>query len=277
MDRAAFFKSVRSRTSGVFGGSLSTQQVQGTEAILDACQKYRVTDKHHVANILAQVFHETGGYMLPIKETVMPSHKDKTPSDATVIKRLDTAYAKGQLKWVKTPYWRDGWFGRGPIQTTHERNYQKVGKAIGIDLVKDRNRILEPEIGAASAVVGMRDGLYTGKKLADFNFGKELAAVNEPGGQFGPRRIVNGVDGTDRKIAGYHRAFYAALTAAGFDGKAAPAPAPIPTPAPAPAPPVAAAKPTGGTAAAAGGIMALLAAGAAAASGWFSDLFQGWF
>lgn len=271
MNRAAFFASVRSRTSGVFGGSLSAQQVQGTEAILDACQKYRVTDKHHVANILAQVFHETGGYMLPIKETVMPSHKDKNPSDGTVIKRLDTAYAKGQLKWVKTPYWRDGWFGRGPIQTTHERNYQKVGKAIGVDLVKDRNRILEPSIGAASAVVGMRDGLYTGKKLADFNFGKELAAV-DGGGQFGPRRIVNGVDGTDKKIAAYHRAFYAALTAAGFDGKAAPAPAPIPMPKPAPAPPVATAKPVTGTAAAAGGIIAALAAAAT----FFSNLPCSW-
>ena len=277
MNRAAFFASVRSRTSGVFGGSLSAQQVQGTEAILDACQKYRVTDKHHVANILAQVFHETGGYMLPIKETVMPSHKDKNPSDGAVIKRLDTAYAKGQLKWVKTPYWRDGWFGRGPIQTTHERNYQKVGKAIGVDLVKDRNRILEPEIGAASAVVGMRDGLYTGKKLADFNFGKELAAVEEPKGLFGPRRIVNGKDGTDKKIAGYHRAFYAALTAAGFDGKAAPAPAPVLAPKPAPTAPVAPPKQGAGTSAAAGGIAAALAAAAAAASGWFSGLFDGWF
>jgi len=268
MDREAFFAGLR--TPALFT-RLSQEQVDGINAILDACQKFVVTDQHHVADILAQVFHETGGYMLPIKETVMPSHKDKNPSDSTVISRLDAAFARGQLTWVKTPYWRDGWFGRGPIQTTHKRNYQKVGKAIGVDLVKDRNRILDPAIGAASAVVGMRDGLYTGKKLADFNFGKELAAV-DGGGQFGPRRIVNGVDGTDKKIAAYHRAFYAALTAAGFDGKAAPAPAPIPMPKPAPAPPVATAKPVTGTAAAAGGIIAALAAAAT----FFSNLPCSW-
>lgn len=236
MDRAKFFASVRARASGIFGTSLSPQQVQGCEAILDACEKYRVTDQHHVADILAQVYHETGGYMLPIKETVMPSHKDKNPSDATVIKRLDTAFAKGQLPWVRSPYWRLGWFGRGPIQTTHERNYEKVGQAIGVDLVKNRDRILEPTIGAASAVVGMRDGLYTGKKLADFDFSKELAQVSKTG-SFGPRRIVNGKDGTDVKIAGYHRAFYAALSAAGYGRKPVAPSAPIPTPKPAPASP----------------------------------------
>lgn len=277
MDRAKFFASLRTRASGVFTGTLSQPQVRGMEAILDACQRYAVTDQHHVADVLAQVYHETGTYMLPIKETVMSYHKDKNPSDATVISRLDAAFAKGQLPWVKTPYWRDGWFGRGPIQTTHRRNYEKVGAAIGVDLAANRDRILDPEIGAASAVVGMRDGLYTGKKLSDFDFDKELLKADRPGGQFGPRRIVNGVDGTDKKIAAYHRAFYAALTAAGFDSKLAPVPDPLPTPALLPARPVndnrpAPATSTGAKAAAAALVAALVAAGA-----WIGDFFGGWF
>ena len=277
MDRAKLFAALRSRSSAVFGKALTQPQVQGIEAILEACQKYGVTDQHHVADVLAQVYHETGGYMLPIKETVMPSHKDKNPPDAVVIARLNAAFAKGQLPWVKTPYWRDGWFGRGPIQTTHERNYAKIGKAIGVDLVKDRDRILEKGIGAASAVVGMRDGLYTGKKLSDFDFPRELAKADLPGGQFGPRRIVNGVDGTDEKIAGYHRAFYAALTAAGYGAEPVAPPAPIPTPKPAPAAPVVKSEPAPTTSNGEKAAVAALIAALAAAGAWVGNFFQGWF
>lgn len=235
MDKAAFFASLRSRTSGVFGTSLSQGQVEGIEAILDACEKYHVKDAHHIANVCSQVYHETGGYMLPIKETVMPSHKDKNPSDAAVIARLDAAFRSGKLPWVSKPYWREGWFGRGPIQVTHRVNYEKVGKAIGVDLVSDKNRIMDPVIGAATAVVGMRDGIFTGKKLSDFDF---PSALNAPTRSH-PRRIVNGNDGTDAKINTYHRAFHAALMAGRYSEKPfvvddpGPKPAPVPTPKPA--------------------------------------------
>lgn len=216
MNRAKFFAALRRRSSGVFGTSLSQPQVTGTEAILDSCIRYGVKAPHHVADILAQVYHETAGYMLGIKETVMPHHKDKNPSDATVIARLERAWKKGQLTWVKTPYWRDGWFGRGPIMTTHEDGYRRIGTAIGVDLVSDPNRILEPAIGAATAVVGMRDGVYTGKKLSDFAF---PSALNNPPSKH-PRRIVNGKDGTDGDIRDYHLAFYTALMEAGWTGEA---------------------------------------------------------
>lgn len=219
MNSSIFFDKVR---SDVFGGSLSQPQVNGLNALLDAFQRFDVTNAHHAANILAQVHHETGGYMSPIKETVYASHSDKNPSDATVIARLNKAYAEGKLPWVSTPYWRDGWFGRGMIQITHKDNYQKVGDALGIDLVADRDRALELETSAAIAVVGMLTGLFTGKKLGDYSFPASLDASPKSN----PRRIVNGEDGTDKKIAATHRLFYNALTAAGF-GKDQPAP-PVP-------------------------------------------------
>jgi hypothetical protein len=53
---------------------------------------------------LSEVYHETGGQMLPVKETVYAHSKDRNPSDAAVIKRLDTAYVKGKLPWVSKPY-----------------------------------------------------------------------------------------------------------------------------------------------------------------------------
>lgn len=219
MRRDLFFNAVR---KSPFGGSLSPEQVRGCEAILDSCIRNKVANRHHVANILAQVYHETGTYMLPIKETVMQSHKDKNPSDATVIKRLDTAFAKGQLSWVKTPYWRSGWFGRGAIQATHKTNYEKLGKRLGVDLVKNPSLALDPKISADIAVVGMSEGMFTSKRLSDYLF---PAAIDAPAAS-NPRRIVNGPDGTDEKIAGYHRAFVAALS----DWSLVPPPPDIPAP-----------------------------------------------
>lgn len=212
MDRGKFFAAVR---SDPFGGRLTQVQVEGCEAIFDACDRGGVTDPRHQANILAQVHHETGGQMEPVKETVFAWSKDRHPSDAEVIRRLDAAWAKGQLTWVKTPYWRDGWFGRGLIQITFRDNYDKLGKAIGVDLVGSRERALELRTSADIAVVGMRDGLFTGKKLADyFNASRDDPAA--------ARAIVNGdTPKIGPEIAKLHKTFLAAIRGASADPVAA--------------------------------------------------------
>lgn len=199
MNRAAFFANLRAQGEP-FGARITQGQVEGTEAILDACDRRGVTDPHHVANILAQVFHETGGRMLPVRETF-------AASDAEAMRRLDSAFARGQLPWVRTPYWRDGWFGRGAIQITHKANYAKLGDRLGVDLVRNRGLALDPAVSADIAVVGMVEGLFTGRRLADFAFPADLDAPPARN----PRRIVNGQDGTDAKVARHHRAFRAAL------------------------------------------------------------------
>jgi predicted chitinase len=219
--RKAFYDALRGTT--LFNG-FTPEQVVGIEALLDACQKWKVTDTQHVANIFAQVFHETGEHMSPIKETVQASHKDKNPTDAVVIQRLDTAWKAGKLPWVNEPYWRDGWFGRGQVQITHKGNYDKLGKAIGVDLINDPNKALLPFISADIAVVGMTRGLFTGKKLADYQFPADL--LNPPAKN--PRRIINGKDGTDSKIANFHKVFYYALAKAGWSITDSPPASPTP-------------------------------------------------
>ena len=205
MNREAFFAAIRP----AFGNRMSAPQVAGMEAILDACIDAKVTDVHHVANILGQVRRETGGYMSPIKETVMPYHKDKNPSDAVVIARLDRAWAQGKLGKVKKPYWRTGEFGRGQIQLTHAENRAKFG-------IKNPDDLLKLDVSARVAVVGMRDGVFRGRKLADYDFPAALEAPQKDN----PRRIVNGNDGSDAEVAKFHRQFQAALVKAGWSEKA---------------------------------------------------------
>lgn len=243
MNRKAFFDALRG--GALFPHGLTAEQVRGCEALLNSLMRNKIANPHHAAHVFAHVFHETGSYMLPIKETVFPAHKDKNPSDAEVIRRLNAAFAKGQMTWVTTPYWRDGAFGRGPIQITHWANYDKMGKRLGVDLRRNPSLALDPDIGADIAVVGMSEGMFTGKKLSDYSFPTALSAAPDKH----PRRIVNGKDGTDSKIKGYHLAFYAALIAAGYSLDAvAPAPTPpqppISAPAPVPAPTTPAVAPT---------------------------------
>lgn len=193
MNRTAFFEAIRP----AFGGKLSTPQVQGMEALLNAGDGLPL---HHMAHVMAHVRRETGGYMAPIKETVMPYHVDKNPSDAAVIARLDKAFASGKLPWVNTTYWRDGWFGRGQIQLTHEANYRRFG-------ITNASDALKPDVSARVAVEGMREGKFTGRKLGEYTF---PAALDNPPAS-NPRRIVNGQDGSDAEVAGFHRQFAAAL------------------------------------------------------------------
>lgn len=215
MNRAKFFDTLRSRGKP-FGKSINARQVEGIEALLDAGAKKQLP-LPHVANVLAQVKRETGGIMFPIKETVRASHKDQNPSDAEVIRRLDSAFAKGQLPWVKKPYWRTGWFGRGQIQPTHEVNYRKASALTGIDLVKNPGRALEPAVSAMIAVGGMESGIFTSKKLSDFDGARFDHA--------GARAVVNGdknmkdKGGTmtvGQQIAADALAFEAALEAGGW-------------------------------------------------------------
>ena len=222
MNRKTFFAALRACNFGMFGTSISMPQVQGIEALLDAG---RALPLHHMANVLAQVHHETGGGMYPIKETVFPHHKNKNPSDAEVIRRLDRAFAAGKLPWVKSAYWRGGAFGRGQLQITHTRNYTKFGITNYADALK-------LDVSARIAVDGMSGGHFTGKKLSDFNFPQDLDSPPRTN----PRRIVNGVDGSDDKVRAHHMAFAAALEAGGWQPVRDVHPAPVARPTASPAP-----------------------------------------
>lgn len=227
MDTKVFFDDVRHT---VFGGSLSQDQVDGINMTIRKCAEHAVVDRDAVANVLGQICHESGRTMRPVRETF-------ATSDAQAASRLEAAWKAGKLPWVKTPYWRADangqyWFGRGPIQTTHHVNYEKIDTALGLNgaLLADPNLMLNADIGFDAAVVGMRDGLYTGRALGDY-FGPGDDADDAHGEA---RRIVNGVE-SRAKVQALAVAFERALSRAEMPA-VNPAPAPVPVPAPRPVP-----------------------------------------
>jgi len=168
--------------------------------IIAACKKHGLL-RNQCAYVLATAYHETAGTMKPVRETL-------ANSDAKAKELLTKAWKAGKMKWVTRDYWSGGFFGRGYVQLTHEENYRKAGQKLGIDLVGNPSKALEPAIAAEILVLGMRDGWFTGKKLSDY-----ITLTRSD--YTWARRIVNGTDRADL-IAGYAKAFNALLLAEGY-------------------------------------------------------------
>lgn len=199
MDRAAFFASVRRRTSGIFGTSLSQGQVNGCTALLDEAEK-EGTPLRFLAYILATAYHETACTMQPVREI-----------------------GKGKGRPYGKPVNGKVYYGRGYVQLTWIDNYKRAAKELAIDLVRYPDDALEPDIAAVILFKGMSEGWFTGKKLSDYiNLDKT--------DYFNARRIVNGTDRAS-KIAGYAKAFETALREAAYASQA-PKPKPVPAPPP---------------------------------------------
>lgn len=213
MNRSQFFAAVR---TSVFGGSLSQLQVNGIEAILDGCAAEQVADIRHIAYILATPMIETGGTYQPIVENLNYSAQGLARTFGKYFSAKDAAaYAKQPQKIANRAYANrmgngdeasgDGWRyrGRGYCQITGHDNYAKFARLLGIDLVGNPDLALRPDIAGKVIVVGMRDGLFTGKALRDYFTGGSSDWVNA-------RKIINGLDRA-ADIARYGKLFNAAL------------------------------------------------------------------
>lgn len=223
MNRAAFYASLRSRTSGVFGTTISQQQVEGMEGILDAFVTHGDGRAKTLAYALATAYHETGGKMVPVREGFA---KSDASARRIVAKR---AYGKPTGKYGHVYY------GRGQVQLTWEANYKNSSVDAGYDLVAYPDKMLDPVISARVLIKGLLDGRWNGK-------GKGIAfylPTNRPDDLKNARRTVNITDKWEM-IGGYYRAFLKAVEAAG----GVPTAAPIPTPRPIPDTPVAKPEPT---------------------------------
>lgn len=107
---------------------------------------------------------------------------------------------KGRKYGVPGKWYGQVPYGRGLPQATWDFNYEWLDAALGLggSLLRNFDRMLEPDISARALIIGMETGNYTGKALKHYlkqEFGTRSEFVSS-------RRIINGTDKAD-KIAGY--------------------------------------------------------------------------
>lgn len=160
-------------------------QLGFTQLILDTAEKEGCYLEEK-AYILATAAWETNHTVLPVEE----------------------AYYLGEPKAsaYRRKLWYYPWHGRGFVQLTHEKNYIRLGKRLGLDLTTDPTKVMEPEVSAKILVVGSREGLFTGKRLSSYL---------RPGAPdyLNARRVINGLDAA-REIAALAKDYEFALSPA---------------------------------------------------------------
>ena len=73
------------------------------------------------------------------------------------------------------------------MQLTWKFNYKRYGEILGIDLVGNPDRAMEPAIACFILVHGFVHGVFTGKKLTDYIRPGKTDLINS-------RRCINGTD-----------------------------------------------------------------------------------
>lgn len=206
MDMERFFNDAR----GIIGGSLKQKQVDTINAIVAAADNRGVSNAW-LAYILATAQGESG--MDYSKRENMNYSAERI---GQVFKRLagrEQELARKPTALANAAYANmlgngdeasgDGWRyrGGGLVQVTGRDNYTKF------DLEDEPEKAATLEYGVPALFDGMIDGLYTGKKLADYtgNGGVDF---------FQARRVVNGTFEA-AKYAGWADRWLIALRAAG--------------------------------------------------------------
>ena len=142
------------------------------QLIIDTCKEYKL-NRDEAAYVLGTVHWETNGTFEPVKEAYWVKNAE--------------AWRKKNLRYYP-------WYGRGFIQLTWLDNYIKAGKKLGLDFTKDPDKVMEPKISARIAVLGMKEGWFTGKDLDDYIDGVDESAKEDFLEFYNARRIVNGMD-----------------------------------------------------------------------------------
>lgn len=228
MDKAKFYQYLRKRNSGVFGTSLSKRQVQGMEGILAAFESHGDAHAATLAYALATAYHETGRRMVPVREGFASSDAKARIAVNNLARRRGPNSAVAKYAQPAGPYGHV-YYGRGHVQLTWMDNYRASSADAGADLVKNPDRMLDPEASARVLIKGLLDGRWNGARKGIRHYLDRNDLQNA-------RRTVNITDKW-KTIAGYHKAFLAAIEAGGgWKQRAAPV-RPTPRPEPVPAAP----------------------------------------
>lgn len=159
---------------------LTASQYQGLDQLLSFIQlDPDINDLRYVAYMLATVKHECANTFQPVTEYGADSYFAKYERPSAISVRLGNTDAGDGLRFK----------GRGYVQITGRGNYAKLGAALGLGkaFLTQPALVLEPLNAYRIMSLGMRNGLFTGRKLASY--------IDASGSDYvGARRIINGQD-----------------------------------------------------------------------------------
>lgn len=136
-------------------------------AIVEECIAQGVVLKTQISYVIATVEHETRETFKPVIEAFW------LPDPDSYLKKHHPEYY---------PY-----YGRGFVQLTWKKNYEKYGRLLGQDLLKSPELALEPNSALFVLVHGFRTGAFTGRPINHY--------IDEIRTDFyNARRCINGID-----------------------------------------------------------------------------------
>jgi predicted chitinase len=155
-------------------GSLDATQKDSIRLIVKMFEKYGDKDQNKLIYILATARHESN--FRPIQE------RRASSSQTDVYNRQNA-------------YWYTGYYGRGFVQLTWDRNYEKMSKLLGVDFLSNPDLVMQPKYAARILVQGMLEGAFTRRPLEKYINGSQVDFYNA-------RWVVNGLDRAER-VEGY--------------------------------------------------------------------------
>jgi len=203
MNHDAFWGIIR---ENLFARNMGTGAVSTVKSIVDTCYAEKVSRAEHFAYVLATAYHES--YHTKLNPEWQPVREGFAKTNEAAIQAVTKLYNSGRISHNYALPHTNGhsYYGRGLVQITWPENYRKMGRRLGIPLYENPDLALDRNIAAKLLVIGMMEGLYTGRKLSDYDL---------VGGGFDPfnaRRIINGLDQAER-IKGYYEIFLLAINA----------------------------------------------------------------
>lgn len=131
------------RSTGGFGSGRDGDIARLVATALDN----GVTDHRQIAYILATAQHETRNFDAPEED-----------------------YGRAQARKLNYSGGEE-YFGRGYIHLTHDHNYEKMDRKLGLGgmLAANPRLAADPDIAARILVVGMRDGSFTGENSTNIS------------------------------------------------------------------------------------------------------------
>lgn len=150
-------------------------------AVANACQQFEINTPQRIAGFLSQCAHESGGFTMLVENLnyraatmaacwpkrfaeVGPDGKPKRDAKGALIPNKFALALERKPEAIANVVYAarmgngptesgEGWKyrGRGLKQLTGKDNYTRCGKALGVDLVSDPDKLLQPEYAALSA------------------------------------------------------------------------------------------------------------------------------